>query len=434
MITRNLEIRNPKQSRTSLSGRDAWFPYYAGFSTEFARSIIKSADLKEGATILDPWNGAGTTTTIAKEIGKRAIGIDINPAMIVASKARSLCVRQKSSLVPIAKDIIDKAHLIAPGIDNDDPLLIWFMPKSTCCLRRVEASIQKLLLGKETYGYLFDINEINDLSDIAAFYYTALFRLVRGFIKDFVPSNPTWTKRPDSPAKRVRPSPVIVYEGFLKQVMTMVDALESEQSDCIQSTELKIIMASSEKLPLFDDEIDFVLSSPPYCTRIDYAIATMPELAVLGFDHKVRLDRLRRSMIGTATVPKLSPQIQDDWGKECLSFLQKVYNHKSKASNTYYFKNHVQYFSSIFSSLSEIYRVLKKGGACSLVVQDSYYKDVHNDLPRIFAEMFNNIGMSLNEKIDFTTKTSMASRNSYIKAYRKSCTATESVICFTKLW
>ncbi|WP_410712175.1 DNA methyltransferase [Bradyrhizobium sp. BEA-2-5] len=41
-----------------------------------------------GQVVLDPWNGSGTTTSVANGAGLTAVGIDINPAMAVVAKAR----------------------------------------------------------------------------------------------------------------------------------------------------------------------------------------------------------------------------------------------------------------------------------------------------------------------------------------------------------
>jgi DNA modification methylase len=55
---------------------------------------------------------------------------------------------------------------------------------------------------------------------------------------------------------------------------------------------IKIDCASSQSIPLPNSFIDLVVTSPPYCTRIDYAVATSPELALLGCSMKKDLKAL----------------------------------------------------------------------------------------------------------------------------------------------
>jgi hypothetical protein len=80
----------------------------------------------------------------------------------------------------------------------------------------------------------------------------------------------------------------------------------------------------------------------------------------------------------------------------------------------------------------EIDRLLAKSGKCVIVVQDSYYKDIHNDLPKIFCEMANSIGWITIDRLNFDIKRTMASRNSRAKKYRSNSNATESVLVFRK--
>jgi hypothetical protein len=193
-----------------------------------------------------------------------------------------------------------------------------------------------------------------------------------------------------------------------------------------------INQASSLKLPLSSHSVDVVLSSPPYCTRIDYVRATLPELAVIRFPNGASIRRLREEMIGTPTINKDSPEDDPAWGPTCNAFLLDVASHSSKASSTYYLKYYRQYFASAFASLREIDRVLKESGQCVLVVQDSYYKDLLNDLPTIFCEMANGVGWTLKHKIDFQVKRTLAGINPEVKQYRNAFQAVESALIFRK--
>jgi DNA modification methylase len=195
---------------------------------------------------------------------------------------------------------------------------------------------------------------------------------------------------------------------------------------------IKIEQASSDSIPLPDSSVDLVISSPPYCTRIDYAIATSPELALLGCSMNKDIKNLRDCMIGTPTIIEKILEVKSNWGPTCRSFLNSVETHNSKASKSYYYRYHVQYFNSIYESLLEIDRTLVESGKCVIVVQDSYYKDIHNDLPRIFCEMAESIDWSAVDRLNFEIKQTMANCNKEVKKYRSSPNATESVLIFKK--
>jgi DNA modification methylase len=428
----HLDIQNPKQSRLDKNGSATWFPYYAGFSSEFARRVLSTAQLPAAAKVLDPWNGAGTTTANAQRLGYSSIGLDLNPVMVIASKARILSPREKNSLAPLAAELVAKASSSTLEADRQDPLCEWLIPSSAAALRRIEEAVQTLLTGTYVPGRLQHTQEVDDLSDLASFYYTALFRTVRDLVGRFIPTNPTWIRRPQNLYTRSRPRSGAIFDKFSAYVSSMAASLDgaAEQTAFEQTSILRV--SNSERIPLCDGSVDLVLSSPPYCTRIDYAIATLPELAILGYAPGANLETLRRALIGTSTVPVVSPPISDAWGGTCVRFLEMVARHRSKASRSYYLKSHAQYFSSMFHSLTEIARVLKAGGLCVVVVQDSYYKDIHNDVPTILSEMMVEVGMSLERRIDFKVSNSRAYMHPEVKRYRRPCAPVESVLACSK--
>ena len=106
--------------------------------------------------------------------------------------------------------------------------------------------------------------------------------------------------------------------------------------------------------------------------------------------------------------------------------------HTSKASATYYWKNHLQYFAALHLSLGEVARVTRPGSPCFLVVQDSYYKDVHNDLPTHLTEMATSVGFSLRRRFDYPVKHTLAGLHRFRRSYRSCATATESVLWLDK--
>jgi DNA modification methylase len=431
-LIEQLVIENPKQNSRNRIGRNSLYSYYAGFSPSFVNSLLTSPGISKEAKIVDPWNGSGTTTNAAIRLGHNTQGYDLNPVMVIAAKACMLNVRAKNSLWPIAADIMSKASKNNPlSVNDEDPLCTWMVPNSVLVVRNIEKALQNLLVDNGNYQPLILRNNFNDLSDIAAFFYAALFRCTRSLVSDFIASNPTWIKKPKLLSSRLQPSKKMIIDKFGTEVLKMIRLIDQDVCDS-QSIleEARIEVASSEFLPISDKSVDFILSSPPYCTRIDYAVATMPELALLGYKLDSDFKHLRRKLIGTSTVPSAFSEPLSAWGKTCNKFLRQLSDHESKASKTYYYKNHIQYFDSIYKSFLELKRVLRSDGVCILVVQDSYYKDLHNDLPKIFAEMASNSGLEVKRKADFILKKTMADINSRSNKYNKLCGLTESVICF----
>ena len=63
-----------------------------------------------------------------------------------------------------------------------------------------------------------------------------------------------------------------------------------------------------------------------------------------------------------------------------------------------------------------------------LVVQDSHYKDVHNDTPGILLEMASLAGFSDGHRHDFPIRRTKAAMNPRARVYRTSSSAVESVL------
>lgn len=426
-------IENPKRNSQLRLARANWYPYYAGFSPNFVHSLLSSAEVNSDSYIVDPWNGSGTTTVIATSLGYNAYGYDLNPVMVIVAKARLLNQREITSLWPLTVDILERlVHNKSKAIIDDDPLCTWLVPNSVNEIRKIEKILQFLLVNEIFYQPLNKQSRFDSISDLAAFFYTALFRTLRVLLKPFLVSNPTWIKKPKQVSDRLQLDSGTILNTFRIEVKNMIYFMDIDRfKDVKLGTQVSITTASSDRLPIANHSVDFILTSPPYCTRIDYAVATMPELALLGYHPNKEFQQLRRKLIGTTTVPRCVTEPIEEWGKTGCQLLKSVAKHPSKASKSYYYKNYIQYFEAIYDSLSELHRILKPNGICVLVVQDSYYKDIHNDLPQIFIEMAENHQFELGRRVDFGSKT-LARINPSTRQYHPRSQAIESVLCFVK--
>jgi DNA modification methylase len=428
-VISTISIPNPKRKRGGDS-QGEWFPYYAGYSREFTLSVLSTSSLRSVDLILDPWNGAGTTTAVSAALGKTCIGLDLNPVMVLVARAQLLAATEKSSLVSLAKDILTEAQG-SFGIKEDDPLLEWFVRPAAAHIRGMERAIFRVLISSDADEINFLSNTIGLVSCLACFFYTALFRTVRRFVSVFQTSNPTWIKAPQR-RRRLATKSSALDRYFSEQVCLLgeqlivgANLLGTDRFDA------KVALASSTALPQSTGSVRFILASPPYCTRIDYAVVTRPELAVLGVNGDA-FDVLRRKLMGTTTVDTITPAVSPEWGPSCLAFIESVRRHRSRASSTYYLKNHIQYFAELFASIREIARVLTKDGACLLVVQDSYYKEIHNNLPVIVSEMSEAAGLALRRRVDFNIQSTLVRVNPRTRTYRTSFRTTESVLCIDR--
>jgi len=432
-VAQHCPPRNPKKNGEEHPIHINWFPYYAGYNSGFVFDVLKQLQTKPGDSILDPWNGSGTTTTTAYRMGAKVIGCDINPVMVVAAKSALLDPGTAPSLPPLAEELMNVALTSKLSIGSE-PLAEWYTPTSANHIRRLHQAIWRVLVDSHSPPSC-DAEDVTDLSTIAAFFLTALFRTTRSFLTTFVGSNPTWIRNPRSHRHRVRPSQESVFQVFRQQVSQMSVALEHAMNNGLKEPRHGIApmlkVASSTTLPVSDGSITTVVTSPPYLTRIDYAVATKPELATLGMSLTSEFKELRNSMVGSPSV-RDAQALNKHFPSSCEAFLNAVSKHPSKGSHNYYHKLFMQYFCDMSSSLSEISRVLMRGGTCVLVVQDSYYKEIHANLAQFVIDIACQQELSLVGRNDFEWSRNMVRVNSRSRRYRESSVAVESALWLNK--
>ena len=421
-------VPSPKRVRRRQTGWDAFFPYYAGFPSGFASKIIDSANLPTGASVYDPWNGSGTTTFAAIAQNYDAVGVDLNPAMVVIARARLVRAVDVDSIIPLSREIFSQADPNSEG-PAWEPLSQWFDQPTAQAIRALETNIRKLLVGEFVTAKLS--GRLDRISPVASLFYVALFAVCRSFAVKFRSTNPTWIKCARQAEDKISVSCDLLLASISRVVDLIANDIDAMPCRC-ETRNIELYVGDSTERNVPEATIDFVLTSPPYCTRIDYTSATRIELAVIDPLLELGISDLSRKMLGSVKIPTSEIVIKDQWGPTCLDFIERATNHVSRASAGYYRKTHLDYFNKLDKSLEAISASLKDGGRAILVVQDSYYKDIHNDLAAMASEMASNHSLRLRRREDFKLASTIGASHRYASKYDKPKGATKSVLCFIK--
>ncbi|MFF6785521.1 hypothetical protein [Streptomyces sp. NPDC012510] len=383
---------SPKRPSEDTAGFADVFPYYAGFAYDWARALLASQDIADTAVVLDPWNGSGTTTLAAQHEGFRAVGIDRNPVANIVARLRVDAYLTDPVLITAAAVKEEEQE----GLD--DPLCAWFTPESVKRIREWSNHLSRLPSGKSGLAYV------------------ALFRSIRSLTSSFEGSNPTWVKRAKSSDDLVTVS-AADFDALVMQQQEFI-ASRIGASDETPSAPVQLATALSSALPVSESSVDVVLTSPPYLTRIDYAVAYTRELAILG--HDITKDRTLRSALMGTTLIRSTPSSTLQVGEIARTLIEDVTSHSSKASAGYYRKQVLQYLYDLSAGLDEVTRVTKNGGMLHLVVQDSYYKDVPVKLADICVEESILRGWGLTSREPYIVKRTLTSVNKAARNYKKS--------------
>ncbi|MGW3026339.1 hypothetical protein [Streptomyces sp. NPDC001221] len=381
---------SPKRPAIEKAGMADIFPYYAGFSFKWACNQLLKWDAS--GVILDPWNGSGTTTLAARHVGLHSIGVDRNPVANVIARLRADAGGFDG--------VIRRPRKPRPRSTErfvNDPLAAWFDVNTIARIRDWHRAVSKHDLALYSVGMV------------------ALFRAVRSFTKCFEGSNPTWVKRAKEATSLVAISNEEV-DQVIEQEIKFISMRVVEHST--HETPIHLINGDSARLPVADSTVDVVLTSPPYLTRIDYAVAYTRELAILGVD--ISTDRtLRSDLMGTTLIRSTDSLDSESLSGVSRKLLAQIAQHDSKSSSGYYLKQARQYLNDLTAGLDELTRVCKQQATMHLVVQDSFYKDVHVPLADICIEEAVARGWALKEKERFEVRRSLTSLNTAARAYKK---------------
>jgi DNA modification methylase len=423
---RDVQPPSPKRP-VGAATTEEWYSYYAGYADAFVKEIVEALPDATGR-VLDPWNGAGTTTSVATAQQLESIGIDLNPAAVLIAHARQLRSDVDASIEALTSAVIASAHRVhVPPLD-DDPLCCWFDEPTARRLRALERSIYRLLVSSDHERRLLDRDAFDRVDSLSALFYLGLFRTVRPLVTPFIGSNPTWIKRRIDPQQLLNVPASELDHSFRTAMLTLKDAVSRARNVIEHDIPTMVRLGSSAQMDLEDDSVDAVITSPPYCTRIDYVIATLPELAVLGI-RKPEIAALRAQMIGTPVVRGVEGQ--DASTGTLARFMTDVAAHDSHAAETYYWKFYSSYFEGMKRSFSEIERVTRPGSPVVLVVQDSWFKQLRVPVPEILVEMGERLGWRTLRQHDYPVHTNRAGMHRHARTYRSTTRATETVLIFT---
>ncbi|MEZ9199137.1 DNA methyltransferase [Shewanella sp. 10N.286.54.B9] len=411
-------ISSAKRTAYEKGSVHSWHPYYAGYSEFFVDSVLKieSGRLTQNSIILDPWVGSGTTGVVCQKNGLNCVGIDVNSSMAIfsASKSSKILPKLKSESTSILNRIFARAKKSRKVYDTshlDEIMSSSFTLKMTRLLVAIEDELHTETLRVEPF---------------ISFFKSVLLVSNRQLMGYKSGSNPTWFKK--TPPTQCLPFATIekVYRQNFDSMLYDLEEIFS-----LNTGSFSVYESSSVSTPVADNSVDLVITSPPYLTRIDYAVSTQVELLLLGGAKKYR--SIRENTIGTTTIFSQRKCGDRSWGKLCNEVISAINSHSSYSSQDYYIKNKIQYFDGSYQSLLELYRVMKVEANAYLVIQNSYYKEIPIPLPEIYMQMAKAIGFSeaVCERRDIL-KSTMAHINVKSKRYEKNKIYYEDVIRLKK--
>jgi DNA modification methylase len=376
----------PSAKCRSRAGPDSrpWGKFLAAFSETFAETAITLICGKAQAVLYDPFVGSGTTLAAAAKLGIIAVGNDLDPVSALISRARVASNYDFERVLEILGSQADSASALfskeaASYFSQSD------LSYAAAVFSRIKASLPSndesplsALLADESGN--FDSQAIALAAVLVAG--SASAKTIRG-------SNPVWHRKAlpgeKAPTKPLHAEAVVRAESMTQDI---------DHQGGQRERRIKVICGDALVNLLPANSVDAILTSPPYLNRLDFVVDHLPQLLLLSGLHPVDIDRLRSSMIGTTKIVQKT-DIDERAGPTCLSLMNQIRDHSGYASRRYYQHIYIQYFNGMLKAFETWRNQCKPGGRGIMVVQNSYYKDVLIDSPKIFAEMAAGIGFRI---------------------------------------
>lgn len=383
-MTLEIQARDVEQAlRLSLEGDLAFKGQLTNYSThsvhafaakfppQLPKTFIESTTLP-GDTVLDPMAGSGTAVLEAALLGRKAIGIDIDPLALKISQAKTRLAEQEEVLL-YAEGIADWARsaLAEPTVFRLKELFLGRYSESA---RRFFAYWFKEPTIWELCAVIQGIENVPPprLRPFFEVVFSSIIVTKSGGVsraRDLAHSRPHLDSS----------KPVVnAIDAFWGKARRIASALAGLPRDMPRPA---IMAGDCRLLPMKPACVDLIVTSPPYANAIDYVRAHKFSLIWLGYRPEA-LSRKRREYIG-AEVDRHG-EISSPIAKSAIHAIAGVDQRRAKIVATY--------FTDMRTCLGEILRVLRPGKAAVIVVGASTIRGTRVKTPFALAEIAEDIG------------------------------------------
>jgi hypothetical protein len=354
-----------------------WFGYSAGFSAEWAETVIRGYQSTTPITVLDPFAGSGTTLIAAEKVGAKAIGFESHPFVARIANAKLMW-----SLVDPHR-LRDAALEVITNVAGD---VTWQGAQPSPLLLKcyTDDALNKLLRVQEEFLRLRHVDQA-----VRALLWLAITTILRPCSNV---GTAQWQYLLPNKKKSNALDPLIALEA---KVSRMIRDIDSARALGFRTDAQLLMQDARQHAPLEDASVDLVLTSPPYPNNYDYADATRLEMTFWGEIESWGdlQDAVRKHIIRSCSQHSAAERLQlnDLLGHECVvpiieeltpvcRSLEEVRLTKG-GKKTYH-----TMIAAYFVDLSNVFRALrplcKAGSRLCFVIGDSAPYGVHVPVER----------------------------------------------------
>jgi hypothetical protein len=256
-----------------------WFKYKEGFSREIVHLILKEWEIPKNGIVFDPFAGSGTTLLACKELGCRAIGLDILPIAGYVTKCKLIDYSKVEGLRSVVNEILKIKVKKPQGTFPDIPIIDKAFSSQT--KDDIQYYKEAILRYSEPYQNFLMLGLLGILEEVS--YTSKDGQFLRLVDKKIPPVKEALTKKLISMLADIEETK-LAFEGGAKEI----------------NPEMYFGDARNFELPAqFAKKIDAIVTSPPYLNRYDYSRTYALELCALFVNSSDDLKNIRHSLLSS---------------------------------------------------------------------------------------------------------------------------------------
>lgn len=352
--------------------------FAAKFPPQIPRIFIEGLT-NPGETVLDPMMGSGTAIVEAFLRNRRAVGFDLDPLALLICSVKTMPVDfLEASLA--GKEIVATAHDLVKRTDYLDDIIAerydpttrdfidyWFSNDS-------QHQLMALLLGIERE------KPSERLGAFLKVVFSSIIITKSGGVSrayDLAHTRPHRVSgKPVKDAIKIFEQRLLKISDLLCQLPQNGKHVLIKNHDCRQT------------LPISRNSVHLVVTSPPYANAIDYMRAHKFSLVWFG-EGISQLGELRGRYIGSERTSDLQ---KTSIPSEVQKTITRVEARDPKKARVL-----AKYFQDMGSSIGQMYRVLKPGRACVIIVGPSTMRSIEIPTHKCLAALAQTHGFEVVE-------------------------------------
>lgn len=346
-----------------------WYPFLQGFSRELVERFVDESKLKSDSTILDPFCGVGTTVLASRNLGFNSIGYDISPLSVIVSRAKMVNTINRKRAIATLEELLK----IEPSKQD--------LPAHDIVLKTLEPRIAHRIVQIR--------KEIENIEDPS----------VRGILTAALISSigKVSTLKKDGSHYRFIDTPESSDFGatFRENALRFIDDVSIIQQAEGSKVTWEVSLSDARNIPLDDESVDLIVTSPPYLNRNNYIAQNKLELFMMDCVSGMKSYReLTHSTLRSHVEAKYEDvgEYQHPLVKKHLNKLSTLPLNNAKIGEMI-----EGYFRDMNMVISELSRVTKSGGKCFFVVANSAWEGIYFETDKILSDMFINHGFDVEE-------------------------------------